>query len=110
MDSAAMYFGFEIIGLLVLVLLIGYLFAMALVVRNFGYIAQYPVNFLFECILWFAIPALPIFYFTASKGIKLSTAYRWYLIIGFVMLVLHTLFHLSGFYDYLFANELAAIM
>jgi hypothetical protein len=105
MNAEAMYFSFELVGLLVFVLLFAYAFGMALVVRNVKYIVVYPLAFITECILWFLIPALPIFYFTVSKGIKQSTAFRWYIAMGSAIVALHVLFHISGFYDYLFANE-----
>lgn len=107
MDSTAMYFGFELFGLLVLVLLFAYLLVMALVVRNFKNVFENPLAFLIECAIWFIVPALPIFYFTVTKGLQTSTAMRWYIYMGVTVVIFHVLFHISGFYDYLFGNELA---
>lgn len=105
-----MYFGFELFGLLVLLLIVAYAFGMAMVVRNVNYILQNPFSFVFECVLWFILPALPIFYFTISKNLRLYTATKWYVIAGCTVVTLNALFHISGFYDYLFGNVLAPPM
>lgn len=78
-------------------------FAIALVARDVDIIRKKPFVFAIETILISVIPAIPLFFFSVSRGIEFRKTLTWVIGLSIKFAVFHIIFQLSGFYTFMFS-------
>ena len=92
---------------LIAVLIIGFaiLLGVTFAVRDFKIIAERPLIFIVETLVISVIPAVPLFFFTLSRGISMASATKWVAGLSIKFAIFHIVFQTSGFYTYMFQNS-----
>lgn len=79
--------------------LLGYLVILAVVVRDYQFIVDHPLNFAVETVLWATIPCVPLFYFAISRNISMTVIWTWAISLSVKFVIFHILLQLSGVYS-----------
>lgn len=79
-------------------------FAVALIARDVDIIRKRPIIFALETILIAVVPALPLFFFSISRGIPWMQSLSWVIALSIKFAVFHIIFQLSGFYTFMFTH------
>lgn len=102
MDAEYLYFLFEAATIGVLVVGFVFAFVLAIIVRDYSIIVNRPFIFAVEFIFMMLLPAIPLLFFTVSRGISFQTAMIYASTLAAKFGAFHLVLQLSGFYKYAF--------
>lgn len=102
MDAEYLYFLFEAATIGVLVIGFVYLFVMAIIVRDYSLIVERPFIFAIEFVFMMLLPAVPLLFFTVSRGVDFKQAVVYASTLAAKFGAFHLVLQLSGFYKYAF--------
>lgn len=102
MDAEYLYFLFEVatIGLLIIGFI--YLFVLSLIVRDYKLIVERPFIFTIELLFMMLLPAIPLLFFTVSRGVDFKKAVILASTLAAKFGAYHIVLQLSGSYTHLF--------
>ncbi len=69
--------------------------------RHVSFMKDHPFLFSMECILVSILPALPLFFFTVSRGISIQHASILFSTLTLKCAAIHILFEISGYYKFM---------
>jgi hypothetical protein len=76
----------------------------SIIVRDYQYMVQHPLNFSIETVVFSVIPALIIaFIFLKTRGLSVKTSFIWFIVMVLKFAIFHILFQLSGIYTVVFS-------
>lgn len=102
MDKEYLYFLFNILTVVLLVIAFIYLLVLSIIVRDYKIIVERPFLFTLELIFMTVLPAIPILFFKISRNIPMKDAIIWTVNFAWQAGAFHVVLQLSGIYSYLF--------
>lgn len=102
MDAEYLYFLFEAATIGVLVVGFVFAFVLAIIVRDYSLIVNRPFIFAVEFIFMMLLPAIPLLFFTISRGVSFQKAMIYASTLAAKFGAFHLVLQLSGFYKYAF--------
>ena len=102
MDAEYLYFLFEAATIGILVIGFIYLFVLSIIVRDYSLIVDRPFIFAMEFIFMMLLPAVPLLFFTISRGVSFQKAMIYASTLAAKFGAFHLVLQLSGLYKYSF--------
>lgn len=102
MDKEYLYFLFNVLTVVLLVIAFIYLLVLSIIVRDYQIIVQRPFLFFIELLFMIVLPSIPILFFKISRNISMRDAIIWASNFAWQSGAFHIVLQLSGVYSYLF--------